>query len=165
MKLRGLVLCVLGMLLAGCTHVTDGGGKAASRMVTAADAERILGGVARLVSSSEGQASSPPGGRESRCEYVGADRASLTVVINTAPSEDLARGVFAESRRGLGSFEHIEEVSSIGDEAFLSKGPTARRLVVRKKDAVFLIEARLDKGGEPSLDEMKKTATRLSGQL
>ena len=52
-----------------------------------------------------------------------------------------------------------------GDDAFLSRGPTARRLIVRKRSVVILIEARQDHGGGPSIDEMKKTAAHIANGL
>ena len=165
MKQRVWVVVALSVMLVGCKYLSGGGATTARKLVTSADAERILGSAVRLESSWDGQADTPPYGRESRCEYVGAGRATLNAVIDTAPSEDGARGAFAESRAGLGSFEHVEEVSGIGDEAFFSRGPSSRRLIVRKKAVVFLIDARRDDGGEPSVDEMKKTAARVADQL
>ena len=81
MKHTCLVIAVLGLALAGCGYAGGGAGASASRLVTAEDAERILGGAAKLVAESSGEAESPPGGRESHCEYVGPDRATLNAVM------------------------------------------------------------------------------------
>ena len=165
MKQRGPVVVVLSAMLAACSSLGGLGAMAASKMVTAEDAERILGSPARLVSDSHGEAESLPGGRESRCEYVAAERATLDVVIVTAPSEEPARKAFAESRDGLGSFERVEDVSGLGDEAFVSRSPSSRKLVVRKKAVVFLMDARPSGDPEPAVEELKKTAARLADQL
>jgi len=165
MKEWALAIVVLGLMLIGCKNVIDTSATRASKLVTLADAERILDGTARLASERSGESESLRGGRESRCEYVGAGRATLTVVIQTAPGEESARGAYRESRSGLGSFERIEEMTGIGDEAFLSRGPTVRRLIVRTRAVVILLEARRDEGGGPSIDEMKKIAAHITGRL
>jgi len=162
---QALAILVLGLMLIGCKHAGGSGATTASKVVTAADAERILGGTARLVSERQGESESLRGGHYSRCEYVGAYRATLNVVIETAPSEESARGAYSESRSGLGSFEQIEEVTGIGEEAFLSRGPTARRLIVRKGAVVFLLEARRDEAGGPLIDELKNTAAHIADRL
>jgi hypothetical protein len=132
---RIFVIVLLSSVLAGCSHMGGlagrGAATAASKAVTPEDAERILGAPARLAGESSGEDEAVPGGRQSRCEYVAAERATLMVVIDTAPDEDAARKAFAESRTGLGSYEKIEDASGIGDEAFVSRGPSSRKLVVR----------------------------------
>lgn len=165
MRQRVLAIVVVGLMFAACRHAADTSATTASKLVTAADAERILGGTVRLVSEKRGESESVRGALETRCEYVTADRATLNVVIQTAPNEESARGVYDESRSGMGSFERIEEVAGIGDEAFLSRGPTARRLVVRKRAVVILLDARRDQPDSPSIDEMKKTATHVAARL
>ena len=165
MKQPALAIVVLCLMVVGCKNVIDTSDTRASKLVTLADAERILGGTAKLASERSGESDSFRGARESRCEYIGADRATLNVVIQTSPSEERARAAYDESRSGFGSFEKIEEVTGIGDEGYLSRGPTARRLIVRKRAVVILIEARRDQGGGPSIDEMKKTAAHIAGRL
>jgi hypothetical protein len=56
-------------------------------------------------------------------------------------------------------------VEGIGDEAFLSRGPDSRRLTVRVREVVFLIEASLFEEREPSVDEILSTAKRVVSQL
>ena len=165
MKLSLLVLIVLGLILAGCSESGNRSAATASELVTVNDAQQILGGAARLGHESQGEAESLPGGREKHCEYVGPGGATLNVVIVTAPSEDAMRKAFAEVRSGLSSFQHVEELTGIGDEAFLAQGPSSRRLAARKGTVMFLLDARRDNGVDLSVDEMKKTATHLAGQL
>ena len=139
--------------------------RAASELVTLDDAQRMLGDAARLGSDRTGASDSMPGGSERTCEYVGADRATFNVVIVRAPSEEAARSAYEQSRAGLGSFEHVDDVSDIGDQAFLSQGPRTQKLEVRTKAFVMLLDVRVPTQGEATATELRRIAARVVSQL
>jgi hypothetical protein len=162
---RVLAVLAFGLALLGCGSVRELGARSAGTLVTAEDAQRILGVPARLANEWRGESESSPGAWERRCEYVGPDRATLMVVIVTTRSRDDAQRIYEESRGQAGSFARVEEVSGAGEEGFLTRMPSSQSLTVRKATSVFLLEARATREGGASVEELKRTAVRVADGL
>jgi hypothetical protein len=165
MRVKTLAMLALAVMLVGCTGKPGFGPPRASALVTAEDATRILGGAARLGTDKQGKSETAPGAHESRCEYVGADRATLVVVIERAQDEGSAQRIYTDTRSGLQAFTRVEQVGDIGDEGFVSRMPSSVNLIVRKGKVVYAMEARVAEGKPDPIEELKRTAARVASQV
>lgn len=158
-KLHCLLLSCF-ILLAGCSGVLPGSPRACA-YVKEADAEKILGEPVLLKSQSDAD-------NESTCVYASTREGSansLQITVQVFPSdqhvksaEEIARGVKAKTAT-------IEEVSGIGDAAWLEKNSSSLTLHVRRGNKAFLISALGSPERTPSLDEMKRVATHIAGRV
>lgn len=154
-----VLFCAL--FLAGCGYLGRGT-VTASRLVTKADAERVLGVPARLEKDTTSD-------KESTCLYVdesGKDSMSLQVTIQTGESEEQTKAADDMARKYVSEkLGPVENVEGIGDAAWLEKKEGGQTLHVRKKRYGFLINALKGISREPSYDEMRRLAKRLADEL
>ncbi len=156
--LTSLLFCALSV--AACARL-GGRDMTASRLVTKADAERVLGLPIPLETDTTS-------GIESTCTYGDAadtSRPSLQVTIVVAESAEQVKDADESAKRFEAKTGTVEVVEGIGDEAWLVRREGEQALHVRKNNIAFLLKTTKGGGKEPAYDELKRIAKRVADQL
>lgn len=134
----------------------------ACKLVTQADAERILGVPARLKTDTTTE-------KESTCVYAdasGNEGLVLQFTITAGESEEQVRAADELAKKYVSEkIGPTETVDAVGDAAWLEKKEGSRTLHVRKKNFGFLMNAEKGINKEPSYDEMRSLAKRIADKL
>ncbi len=136
----------------------------ASKLVTSADAQKVLGVGVRLDAEDNS-------GSQRACFYGGTNVAqgnpsSLALNVYNLRTDEMAKNAFENFTTQGTRMAATEPLAGFGDEGQLSTAsPATMILIVRKKRTVFSLTAVGNAAQKPSLNELKSLARRIADEL
>lgn len=158
-----LIFLLSALFLANGCGFAGRGKIVASRLVTKADAENVLGVPLRLDSDVAAD-------DITRCLYLNADEngfAELSVIVQTFPTIEQIADSEEMFKKVKADFGRVETLENIGDSAWSasSRNGRSRLIFVRKNNVGFQLIADGENIDEATFDKLKSLAVRVAEQL
>jgi hypothetical protein len=152
-------------LVVGCSHLFAPHPIVASKMVTVDDAALLLGGKASLHDDTTRQPEDSPGRTESACEYDGPDGGHVFAVFDADPSKEIASRTWEETKEYYSTHGGVQQLSGIGDDAYLTRGPGAVEIWVQKGNVGFNVDVMGGVYEQTSVADLESVAKRVAAKL
>jgi hypothetical protein len=160
MKPEFTILILFCLLTASACGIL-GGERKAVKLVTRADAEKIMGVPMKFQQEKFGEL-------QSTCIYTDADgesRRHLQVTIQEYSSEEQTKDAHESMREMNRHYVKTQPVEGIGDGAWLEEREFSQAIHVRRKNVAFLIVAEGGEASEQRLGALRRVAEAVAARL
>jgi hypothetical protein len=159
MKRNFTILILWCLLTASCGLL--GGERTAAKLVTRADAEKIMGFPMKLDQEKFAE-------KQSTCIYTNAGGDSsrhLQITIQEYLSDDQAKDAHESMQEMNRRYVEIQPVEGVGDAAWVETREFSQAIHVRRKNVAFLIVADGTENGEQKLSGLRRVAESVAARL